>query len=440
MVEDDYGTADVSLVDTSTPGSGKQRKGPRFSWTPAYEATFFRSLCESVQLGLKDNHSFKAEAWDRAATALQKQHGAYPNKGHLINKSDNARKKFRLWRGLREDPDFIYLPATQQVTGTDAAWRRHTEKEPLSRALKGRPFDHEEYMEILFPDVIGSGGAPKRITKQKRKDTSGVHQLEDPDMSLAGSANNSLIDILGDTSFAAQTQQDMVGSSLPFPTAIAQQMQHQSPMPPPPPQQLQSPLPPQQMQSPLPPQHHHQQQQPQHTNSATGAMPRASISSASALTPPDENRTPASQPTRKRFRADQPSPALADKRRRTTATNAFVDVSSHPAQVAQAGGGVNARHPPTQPHATPASSVAEDLLMQLSENVRQSRPLRWPEQAMELFFREFSNEDMDLQVKIAEKVLTDASKAMVFCKMPPEVRSHWVGRLRDIHFRAGPGV
>lgn len=105
--------------------SGK--KGPRFGWTPAYEETFFRSLCESVNLGLKDNHSFKQEAWDRAKKALQDRHGAYANKGHLINKSDNARKKFRLWRGLREDPAFQYNPITKTVTGSDEAWKLHTE-------------------------------------------------------------------------------------------------------------------------------------------------------------------------------------------------------------------------------------------------------------------------------------------------------------------------
>jgi len=133
MSDDEYSAAGPNR---SGDGSGPSyhRKGPRFSWTPAYEATFFRSLCESVQLGLKDNHSFKQEAWDRAMQALQDRHGAYPNKGHLINKSDNARKKFRLWRGLREDPEFLYNPATKSVAASDEAWRVHVEvsRLPLS--------------------------------------------------------------------------------------------------------------------------------------------------------------------------------------------------------------------------------------------------------------------------------------------------------------------
>lgn len=133
MSEDGYDSAEA-LQGAGHPSSGSgrhhtpnQRKGPRFSWTPAYEATFFRSLCESVKIGLKDNHSFKSEAWDRACTALAKHHSAYPNKGHLINKSDNARKKFRLWRGLREDPEFLYNPNTKTVTASDEAWRSHIE-------------------------------------------------------------------------------------------------------------------------------------------------------------------------------------------------------------------------------------------------------------------------------------------------------------------------
>jgi hypothetical protein len=105
----------------------RDRRAPRFSWTPAYEATFFRSLCESVQLGLRENSSFKAEAWERAAVALQESHGAYPAKSHLINKSDNARKRFRLWRGLREDPEFVYNPVSRTVTATEEAWAAHIE-------------------------------------------------------------------------------------------------------------------------------------------------------------------------------------------------------------------------------------------------------------------------------------------------------------------------
>lgn len=129
MADDDYSA--VSSRDGQAPivrqSRGGKHRGPRFTWNPAYEQTFFRSLCESVTLGLREGSTFKADAWDRAGQALIDRHNAYPNKGHLINKSDNARKKFRLWRSLREDPDFLYNPATKTVTGTEEAWKRHIE-------------------------------------------------------------------------------------------------------------------------------------------------------------------------------------------------------------------------------------------------------------------------------------------------------------------------
>jgi hypothetical protein len=125
MSEDDI---DLAGPDAQGPGRvDRDRRAPRFSWTPAYETTFFRSLCESVQLGMRENSSFKAEAWERAAQALQEHHGAYPAKSHLINKSDNARKRFRLWRGLREDPEFLYNAQTRTVTATEEAWKAHIE-------------------------------------------------------------------------------------------------------------------------------------------------------------------------------------------------------------------------------------------------------------------------------------------------------------------------
>jgi hypothetical protein len=122
---------DIDVLGPDGQGSAarvdRDRRAPRFSWTPAYEATFFRSLCDSVQLGLRENSSFKAEAWERAAAALQESHSALPTKSHLINKSDNARKRFRLWRGLREDPDFAYNSTTKTVTATEDAWAAHIE-------------------------------------------------------------------------------------------------------------------------------------------------------------------------------------------------------------------------------------------------------------------------------------------------------------------------
>lgn len=121
---------DGDLLGPDGPGSSRvdrDRRAPRFSWTPAYETTFFRSLCDSVQLGLRENSSFKAEAWERAAQALQESHGAHPAKSHLINKSDNARKRFRLWRGLREHPDFMYNPVSKTVTASEDVWKAHIE-------------------------------------------------------------------------------------------------------------------------------------------------------------------------------------------------------------------------------------------------------------------------------------------------------------------------
>lgn len=122
MSDEDFSVAAAGSGRASA--SGKHR-GPRFTWNPQFEATFFRSLCESVSLGLRDGSTFKPEAWDRAMQALVDKHNAYANKGHLINKTDNARKKYRLWRGLREDPEFYYNSQSRTVTATDDAWARH---------------------------------------------------------------------------------------------------------------------------------------------------------------------------------------------------------------------------------------------------------------------------------------------------------------------------
>ncbi|KAJ6785059.1 hypothetical protein PWT90_05242 [Aphanocladium album] len=391
MSEDDV---DMMAADGQGPGKvDRDRRAPRFSWTPAYEATFFRSLCESVQLGLRENSSFKAEAWERAAQALQESHGASPTKNHLINKSDNARKRFRLWRGLREDPDFVYNPKARTVTATEEAWRAHIEREPLSRALRGRPFDHEDYMETLYPDVIGSGGAPKRIMKPKRRDG----QIGD-DSELAG-ANTSII----------STEQAVTGqhSGLDSPNA------HSAPT---------------------------------STSGQTGtAILSTALNSVAtqgiALTPPEDT-------------------AVLGKKRSlaNTELEGSLSISNTPSRidVSQAGSPekrirFSASEDAGAPTAAASTSLStpqgngnpdrgaldadtsglrgvQDLLGTLAGN----GSARWREKAVDLFYRDFSMEDLDLQVRVPQELLSNEHTAMVFCKMPCQVREHWVRGLRNV--------
>ncbi|KAI1128991.1 Myb/SANT-like DNA-binding domain-containing protein [Nemania abortiva] len=402
-------TAGVAAAATRTPSRrNADRRTPRFSWNLAYEETFFRSLCESMQLGYKDSHNFKAGAWERAAVALRDRHGAYPEKSHLINKADNARKKFRMWRGLREDPDFLYNPTTRMVTASEEAWSRHFEKEPLSKALRGRPFDHEEYMEILFPDVVGSGGAPKRIMKPRRRNPDGSMPPRPSDV---------------DTSTPLDPNLDSSTSSI----AVYSQTPSQNPAQriQPPTQQLATTSTTQPLQRPAP------------TTTATTTMPpRASaVSNTTALTPPDET-TPNTQ-SRKRPHPDS-TPATSERRRGRPSRFAPSFYNQHSASGAAststaAPSSVNLTHAASPPPAS--TGVIENGILTLAEALKARAAPRWPEQAVEILFREFADEDLDLQLKIAEKALTDDNKAMVFVKMTPVLRRHWVSRLREVHMR-----
>ena len=246
-------------------------------------------------------------------------------------------------------------------------------------------------MEILYPDVVGSGGAPKRIMKPKRKG---------PD-ALPGSEDS-----------------DMPG------TAILNLHVDQSPHPPTPARPAQQ-----------------QQQQQRHMQAVAGRPngggqrptsttmpPRTNMGNASALTPPDETAAT----TRKRF-MPQPSAVAQNtntqpKRRRISAqaptSTPNGDHHHHHNHAAASSSSSSAL-------ARPEDSVLLELLRQ-----RASPTPRWPEQALDIFFRDFSDEDMDLQLKIAEKALADENKAMVFCKMPAAIRRHWVKRLREVHNRA----
>lgn len=254
-------------------------------------------------------------------------------------------------------------------------------------------------MEILFPDVVGSGGAPKRIMKPRRRN---------PDGSLSGrpsTADQTIIDPSLDGSIYAQTPtQNTPQQTQPLGQPVA---------PPPVPQPMQRP-------------------------SSTTIPPRTSINAnPSALTPPDEH-VPNTQ-AQKRPNAN-PSPGYPEKRRGRPSrfsTNFYNQQST-----AAAPSSSTAVPPAVTPMASQglhssfsAAGAVEDGFLSLAEALRTRSPPKWPEQAVEIFFREFADEDADLQLKIAEKALTDDNKAMVFVKMTPVLRRHWVGRLREVHMR-----
>lgn len=156
-----------------------------------------------------------------------------------------------------------------------------------------------------------------------------------------------------------------------------------------------------------------QQQRP----TSAAIPPRTSITTTSALTPPEE-----APHTRQRFLA------AGEQQRSLNRSDANAP---------------NKRSRTDQPNVTPtpaaplsSTSSSPDGINALAEALRSAKGARpgWSEQALDIFFRDFGEEDMDLQIKIAEKALAaDENKAMVFCKMPVVLRKHWVKRLREVH-------
>ncbi|KAL1892415.1 hypothetical protein Cpir12675_004568 [Ceratocystis pirilliformis] len=498
----------------SALGSSFQR-APRVSWTPDYEGTFFRSLWESVLKGLRDNATgtLKSEAWAKAAHDLWSTHNVRLEKNHLKNKADNARKRFKAWRGLRDNPAFKYNEANSTVSASDEAWEEHLQKDPSAKPLRGRSFEHEKYFEIIFEDLLPNG-----IPRQRRR------RLGDgSDGDLPGTA---VVDL------ASEQQQ-------------IQSQEHQSPTHPPQQQPENQPQveaqsePHSRFQSQSQPKSHmspHNYCRPLRSQSPQRTRPPQSPSSAAsmgvpaqrsaarhlapALTPPHDHsqstdnsrkrslsaESTTTSPQRRRtdswghtvpqsepMSQESSSSALMAASPATASTPASASASTplhshshyihahpphghaHPYSHAHSHHGHSHQHPPhSYPHrhhhhvhnhshsiATPPSTIAttspstsislpvaslpsvagsvtttvaiEEMLAKIidaSKSQQQPPVSRWTEQAMDIFFADFSNEDNDLQLMIAQKMLSVETTAMMFCKMSPDLRCHWVRRMR----------
>lgn len=308
-------------------------------------------------------------------------------------------------------------------------------------------------MEILFPDVVGSGGAPKRITKPRRKGTDSMIEGDEID----DTPGTNVLNLLGaDTSLFQSTP-------------------------------IQTPI-----QPPTVPSNGTVRP------TSTTLPARTSIASSSALTPPDEVPVEPAQTgnTRKRYLGSNngAGPSNTGEKRRRTGNNNYIDLThsaqlsnpDNPFQLGSNGAapatngninnnnhsgssssnnnsqqltqnnlhsataatattttttnGVGGSSSSNNPGATNRTQHFQDAMIVIAEQIRAQRLVpaqpaapNWPQQAMEVFFRDFGDEEMDLQIKIGEKVLCDNNKAMMFCMMPEDLRRHWVKRLRELH-------
>ena len=377
------------------------------------------------------------------------------------------------------------------------------QKEPLARVLRERPFENAEYLEILFPDVVASGGQPKRVTKPKRKGPDNIPGGEaPPGTSIMRLANGPAV--VGTNNAGATPMRNNVGitpnmNSTPVPvpsntTPQARQQAGSSVTQANAGVQIRGGL----QGNVLQGQGQGQGQGPVQTPSIQPPPPVsqgagglrqvggiARVGNPSALTPPDDiNGTGGSNNAsvvqgQKRFApgTDGATQAATTKRRRTdggintnSANRNRAEPQANVTNVAAAAAGVNSQQNAAGPRlssmgdgimgaggrqqqaggagaptgggggsvrADGITNLLGDVLSKYASAATLASTTRWPEQAMEIFFQEFADEDMDLQLRIAEKILTDTSKAVMFCKMPATLRKHWVKRLREAISRQG---
>jgi hypothetical protein len=256
-------------------------------------------------------------------------------------------------------------------------------------------------MEILYPDVVGSGGAPKRIMKPKRKGADMMLGSDDGDMPGTG-----VIDLQHDKGYIPPPQPTVPSNTRQSlsqaPTANMQPVPVPHPRP-----------------------------------TAAAIPPRTTITSTSALTPPEETTH-----TRKRFM--QASSVVSSgtlPSEPKTVPQTAVPPPEKRRRISHHTSAASSSHSASDTISSTALVMAGKQLLEeglgaIAEALKARVSTRWSEQAMDIFWREFSEEDMDLQLKIAEKVLGDENKAMAFCKMPATLRKHYVKRLREVHNRS----
>lgn len=260
-------------------------------------------------------------------------------------------------------------------------------------------------MEVLYPDVIGSGGAPKRIMKPKRR----TDCLPGDENEVPGT---SILNLKGGEKVSPK---EPAGRSDEEETPVSATAQNT-------------------------------------TTTAFPALPPRPASQSNVLTPPDE---PSGAQGRKRNLSEAAPPLptpIAVKSASDSPVAAPTPVvvgspekrarQSAPAEIARIASPatLNSSTLPTTPllarttsHDTSRRGPSEDFG---SEHGAHRAVRQWREEAVDIFFRDFADESPEAQISISQSVLGDEHTAMVFCKMPNRVRERWVEMQRDASRRS----
>lgn len=287
-------------------------------------------------------------------------------------------------------------------------------------------------METLYPDVIGSGGAPKRIMKPKRR---GDGQLaDDSDMPGTGIINLQSDQATSQQGLESPSNPSLSNSNTPTSRPSGPTL---TSIPPPKPTGLphaSALTPPDEGVSQT---RKRAQGDLESSTSANNTPPRTELDPVSSSSPEKRLRTSTGDEMVTTFRnapilhtteAPPISPTPPD-----ASSGSQITPPPQATTTASSGSARTTAVPAASTSATtqPASSgkVVGDLVDHLAtRNARQ-----WREEAVDLFFRDFASEEMDLQVKVSQDMFSNDHTAMVFCKMPLLVREHWVKSLRDAH-------
>lgn len=240
------------------------------------------------------------------------------------------------------------------------------QKEPLSRALRGRRFEHEDYMEILYPDVIGSGGAPKRIMRPRRR----ADGFEETEMPGTGILNLHLDPSSGQPAAAADNNRAYSTAEARVPASQSATLPARAAL-------GQSPA----VQAPS----------DESANQARKrALPQEPAEDALNIQPSPSSDTQPSAPQ---------VALLREKRARTSAQG---DAMSSALEAVAAT--VTA---PSSSTTTPLPVNGNGSGLDELDAARHRLGLHWQEAALDAFFKDFGDRDPDLQLMITEAVLCD---------------------------------
>ncbi|KAJ3112696.1 hypothetical protein HDU96_004293 [Phlyctochytrium bullatum] len=127
-------------------------------WTNEQVRRMLEVLWEQIQRGKRSDTGYKSEAWKAIVAVLEAEFPPLRFESAKVKAKFNCeRKRWMVFKTIRDNSGFGIDPTTGIVTATTAVWDDLIAKNPEAKAFRYKPLENLDLLDLILTGVVAKG-------------------------------------------------------------------------------------------------------------------------------------------------------------------------------------------------------------------------------------------------------------------------------------------